>query len=391
MRILVLSKRERVIRTLELEEPDIIPIFYYGIEKTGTAYQAFMESEEYKKNEKYIKNSYSRFKNNWVGDITVQRFFNVDLFSMDPFRSKVKYSIVQSPPGAPGCVLETAGGRLFKIKPQVGTGKPYLWYMDGYYKTPEIRKKYWDEYGKPSELIDDKINYSPKVWNEYVESLSPYLYPMANLGVNLHEALFEGMTMSRVMYYMRKDPKHIHEVMTEYTKTGLEIIKRLSEAGVEVAFYGDDLGSKGKSIFSLKSFREFILPYYRQLYQACRKRGIFIIQHSCGYIDNLLPDMVDAGLQGIQALEPAAGVDLANLKETLGDRLCFLGGMDSTKILNFGSPKDIEEDVKKCIKAAGVGGGYFAGPSHDILNVPWENLLVFHAALEKYRKYPLNF
>ncbi|MFX1446393.1 MAG: uroporphyrinogen decarboxylase family protein, partial [Promethearchaeota archaeon] len=104
-----------------------------------------------------------------------------------------------------------------------------------------------------------------------------------------------------------------------------------------------------------------------------------------------LPDMVDAGLDCIQALEPAAGVDLAQLKETLGDRVAFMGGMDSSNILNFGTPEDVKEDVKKCIKAAAPGGGYFAGPSHNILNAPWENMLALKAALEKYRKYPLNF
>ena len=117
---------------------------------------------------------------------------------------------------------------------------------------------------------------------------------------------------------------------------------------------------------------------------------MFIIQHSCGYIDKLLPDMVDGGLDCIEALEPAAGVDLAHLKETLGDRVSFMGGMDATRTLSFGTPKEVEEEVKRCIKAAAVGGGYFAGPSHNILNVPWENILAFRAAIEKYRKYPLK-
>ena len=48
-------------------------------------------------------------------------------------------------------------------------------------------------------------------------------------------------------------------------------------------------------------------------------------------------------------------------------------------------------NVKKCIKVAGKGGGYFIGPSHDILNMPWENVMAMRAAIEKYRKYPLTF
>jgi uroporphyrinogen decarboxylase len=178
--------------------------------------------------------------------------------------------------------------------------------------------------------------------------------------------------------------------MIESNKVNLEIIKRFAEAGVDIVFYMDDLGMKQRSIFSLKQFKEFILPYYKQIFQACKKNGMFVLQHSCGYIDKLLPHMVDAGLNGIQALEPAAGVDLAHLKENLGDRVAFIGGIDGSNILNFGTPKDVEEEVKRCIKAAAHGGGYFAGPSHNILNAPWENILALRAAIEKYRNYPLN-
>ena len=100
--------------------------------------------------------------------------------------------------------------------------------------------------------------------------------------------------------------------------------------------------------------------------------------------------MAEAGLSCIQALEPAAGVDLAYLKQTLGDKISFMGGIDSSRILNFGTHEDIVEEVKRCVKAAGNNGGYFVGPSHNILTTPMENLKVLRDAIEKYRKYPLN-
>jgi len=388
---MVLSKRERVIRTLELDdEPDIIPIHTLGFEKTGTAYREFLKSDEYEKNKKLIKNKYKRSKNNWVGDITEQRFWNVDCYAMDPFKTKIYETRVQGPHEYPNCQINTITGKLYKYVPQVGTELPYIWYVDGYFKSPEILYKYWDEYGKPSDHINNKINYSPQIWDEYVKSLEPYLYPMASLPIAMHEAVFEGMTIGRALYFMRKKPEFIHDVMAEYTKTNLEIVKRFAEAGVDIVFYYDDLGFKGRSIFSIKDLLEFIIPYYKKIYQECKKNGIFIVQHSCGYIDEVLPYLVDAGLSCIQALEPAAGVNLAKLKESLGDKVCFMGGMDSSRALNFGTPKDVEEDVKKCIKVAAEGGGYFAGPSHNILNVPWENVLALRAALEKYRNYPLN-
>ncbi len=387
---MTLSKRERVIRTLELEEPDIIPIHNLGLEKTGISYQYFRKSEEYTKYKTYIKNDFSRFKYQWAGSITELRFWNVDLHGMDPWGVKFNFIIIEAPPEYPKGSMFPLDGRIFKATKQIDTGLSYIWYEDGYFKTPEIVHEYWDKYGKPIDQINDNLNYSPQIWDSYIKSLESYLYPMAILPVPISESLFEGMTIPRVGYYMRKNPKIIHEVLNEYTKLNLEVIKRLAEAGVDIVFNLDDLGFKGRSIFSIEQFKEFLLPYYTQMYQAAKKNSMFFIQHSCGYIDKLLPHMVKAGLNGIQALEPAAGVDLPHLKESLGDRLSFLGGIDSSNILNFGTPKDIEEEVKRCIKAAARGGGYFAGPSHNILNAPWENILALRAAIEKYRMYPLN-
>lgn len=384
---MVLSKRERVIRTLELDgEPDVIPIHTLGFEPTGTACQEFLKSEEKKELNTKITNTVSKRTN----DITEQRFWNADLHSTNPF-NVIRTYLKRPPPEYPECAIDVMSGRIFKLVKQVETNLTYYWYVGGHYTTPEILHSYWDEYGKPSEIVNKKTNISKQIWDAHVEATSRYFYPMPECPISMHEFIFEGMTISRVAYYMRKNPQFIHEVMKEYAKTNLEVIKQYAEAGVDVVFYLDDLGYKGKSIFSLKDFREFILPYYKLIYQACRKNGMLVAQHSCGYIDKLLPDMVDAGLNGIQALEPAAGVDLTYLKETLGDRVCFMGGMDASRVLNFETPKEIEEEVKRCIKAAAKGGGYFAGPSHNILNVPWENVLAFRAAIEKYRKHPINF
>jgi len=389
---MTLSKRERVFRTLELDDNiDKLPVHYLGFEKSASSYQRFLKTDEYNKNKLFVENEFSKVKYCWAGDITELRFWNVDCHAMDPWGpKKFKEPTKRAPPEYPDCNISAIDGRLWKLVKQVDTGIAYLWYIDGYFRTPEILHSYWDKYGKPSELVNDKLNYTPQIWDGYVDSLKNYLYPMVPLPVAIHESLFEGLTMSRVAYYMRKNPQFIHEVLEEYTKLNLEVIKRVHEAGAGIIFYSDDLGYKGRSILSIEQFKKFILPYYKKLYEACNKRGMFIVQHSCGYIDKNLPYMAEAGLNCIQALEPGAGVDLDYLKQTLGDKLSFMGGIDSSRILNFGTANDIVQEVKRCVKAAGNNGGYFVGPSHNILNAPWENIVVLRNAIEKYRKYPLN-
>jgi uroporphyrinogen-III decarboxylase len=387
-----LSKRERVIRTLELNDNiDKLPVHYLGFELTSISYQTFLKTKEYKDYYTFIENDFSKVKYCWAGDITELRYWNVDCHSMDPWGpKKYREKTKRAPPEYPDCMISALNGCIWKLVKQVDTGLAYLWYVDGYFRNPEIVHSYWDKYGRPSEQVNDKLNYTSQIWDGYVNKLEKYVYPMAFLPVAIHESLFEGMTMSRVAYYMRKNPQFIHEVLNEYTQLNIEVIKRFYEAGVDIVFYSDDLGFKGRSIMSLENFRKFILPYYKKLYTACKKRGMFIVQHSCGYIDKNLPDMVDAGLNCIQALEPAAGVDLANLKQILGERLSFMGGIDSSRALNFGTAEDIIQEVKRCVKAAGYNGGYFVGPSHNILNASWENIKVLRDAIEKFRQYPIN-
>ncbi len=115
-----------------------------------------------------------------------------------------------------------------------------------------------------------------------------------------------------------------------------------------------------------------------------------MIQHSCGYLHDYLPLMADAGLNCIQAVQPTAENDLAYLVETLGDKLAFMGCLDDTRVLKFGTPKDVEEDVKKFIRIAGPSGNFCPGPTNTVLDPPWENVLALNAALEKHRSYPLK-
>jgi len=384
----VLSKRERVFKALELDgEPDLVPINVFGFEHTGTSFQAYKNSEESKKYHSWVQLKANKLKYY----ISEPRFWDVDIFAMDPFgHKKLKVRTKKAPPEYPDSYIDLMDGRIYKNIAQINTGLQYSWYVGGYYTTPEILHSYWDRYGKPSELINDRIKYSPRIWNEFVEAVSPYFYPMVSMPINPTESLFNGLSLVRLAYYMRKNRQFIHEIMEEYAKANIEIIKRLSEAGVDIIFFGDDFGYKENPIFSVKDFRELILPYHKNMYDKCKKKGMLTVLHSCGKIDSFLPDLVNIGLNCIQSLEATAGVDLAGLKKTLGNKLCFMGGLDSSGVLTFGTPQDVEQDVKRCLKAAGHGGGYIIGPSHDILNMPWENVLAMRAAIEKYRRYPLN-
>jgi hypothetical protein len=392
---MTLSKRERVIRFLELDdEPDKCPIFTLGFETSGWGMQQYYNSEEYKNvlvKPEELDFGPESFRTRIAWLITQMKFWHADLVMSDPFK-KYKRNIYPMPEGYPNAEnlnWNCISGRIMSVGKNPITGRVHEWYVDGFFKTKEKLHEVWDEYGKPIDRITEG-ELSPKLWKEYVDGLSPHVYPMANLSLAMSEYLCEGHTHGYAMKLMRKDPKHMHYVMNEYTKANVETVKRLGDAGVDIVMFLDDLGYRGRGIWSPKNFKEFVLPYYKRIYQAARKKGMFMVQHSCGYLHDYLPLMADAGLNCIQSVQPTAENDLAHLVDTLGDKLSFMGCLDDTRVLKFGTPKDVEEDVKKFIKIAGPTGNFAPGPTNTVLDPPWENVLSLISALEKYRSYPLQ-
>ena len=83
-------------------------------------------------------------------------------------------------------------------------------------------------------------------------------------------------------------------------------------------------------------------------------------------------------------------MDTAHLKRKYGDRLSFWGTVDIQEVMPFGTPEDVEEEVRMRIQTIGPGGGFIIGPSHNIQpDVPLENTLAFYRAVEKYGYYPV--
>jgi len=154
----------------------------------------------------------------------------------------------------------------------------------------------------------------------------------------------------------------------------------------EVVFGGDDMGQKGRPLLSPEMYRKFFKEPYREIFQKVHDMGAKIFNHSCGNIVELLPDMIDAGLDGWQSLEPAALVDHDFIKKKYGEKLFFVGGIDSREI-SFGSKESLEKHVESQIRLMGKKGGYIPGPTHDFLTeTPLENCLIMRDAIHKYSK-----
>lgn len=160
---------------------------------------------------------------------------------------------------------------------------------------------------------------------------------------------------------------------------------------------GEDLGMQTGPLYAPRTFRELILPPLRRRWHAARayldrvNPAAKLMLHSCGSVHAYIPDLIEAGVQVLDPVQPrAAGMESAALKRDFGARLTFHGGVDIQEVLPFGTPQAVEAEVRRRVGAFGPGGGYILAPAHNVqADVPPANVVAMCRAAQRHGRYPL--
>ena len=160
-------------------------------------------------------------------------------------------------------------------------------------------------------------------------------------------------------------------------------------AGVDMLFVGDDIGIQTGPIMQPQMWRELLLPPLRRIIAAARsvRPDIPVAYHSCGSVAFAVEELMEAGVDVLQSVQPEAN-DVAALKREYGEHLAFWGGAGSQSTLSRGTPRDVDEEVRRLIDTVGAGGGYICSPAHFLEpECPLENIDAFVAAVQRYGWY----
>ena len=155
----------------------------------------------------------------------------------------------------------------------------------------------------------------------------------------------------------------------------------------------DDLGGENAPLISPDLYREMVKPAQKKLWQFIKDNTeAQLFQHTCGNVYSLIPDLIEIGVDILNPVQVAAkDMDSKRLKEEFGDRLTFWGAIDTQRVLPYGSPEDVETEVKKRIADMAPGGGYVLTAVHNIqAGVSPENICMMYDAAKKYGKYPID-
>ena len=173
-----------------------------------------------------------------------------------------------------------------------------------------------------------------------------------------------------------------HYLFNKVTEYFIGYFKKALEAAngrIDLAFTADDIGGQNDLLVSLPLWEEMIKPYHKRLNKTIHEYGAKIIYHSDGAVMKALDGLIDMSIDVLEALQfDALGMDPVELKEKAGDKLSFHGGVSVQSTLPFGTPEQVEAEVKERIKVLGKNGGYILAPSHAVqAGTPPENIYAF--------------
>jgi uroporphyrinogen decarboxylase len=160
---------------------------------------------------------------------------------------------------------------------------------------------------------------------------------------------------------------------------------------VQVIKVADDLGTENSLIISPEHYRMYVKPRQKKFYDFLKGHSdARILLHSCGAIADIIPDLIEIGVDAINPVQVSArGMDSRVLKRRFGDRISFWGGgCDTQHVLPFGSVKDVTEEVRKRTRDLAPGGGFVFTPVHNIqFDIPPQKVAALYQAAITYGDY----
>ena len=209
-----------------------------------------------------------------------------------------------------------------------------------------------------------------------------------HMGVFEHLKDWFGDAETLVMPY--EDPARLERELARAVEWKIGVYGAYVQAGVDVVWIGDDLGTQRSLVMSPEQYRRWYRGCHLRLVEHLVKlRGdVRVAFHCCGYVTPLIPDLIEIGIDILEAVQ-AECMDIGLLKREYGQDISFWGGVGAQSVLARTTPRQVKDGVRKTLSIMAPGGGYIAAPCHTLTEeVPWESIVAFHEAIQRYGAYP---
>jgi len=405
-----MRSRERVLKAINHEEPDRIPIDVGGTRQSGIAALTYHELKDalglktptrvfdvYQMIAEIERPVMERLGADCVGLNRLAVAFGIENREYRPWQFPVDGGpIVEVPVGFQpvkdgnrDLLIVDAGGETIAKMPAGGL------YFDRLNKYPGAAHLPAEEMSLPL-ISDEELDHLAQQAEAYEQNTDfaviAQLGPAYELFWGMGTGDFPGWMMT-----LATEPDYVHSLYQRLAENWIENLKRFHAAvgdRIQVLQFNDDLGTQDAPFLSEKMFRELVMPYYKRGLDWVHANTPWkVFMHNDGSLAPLIPSLIEMGVDILNPVQTTAtNMDPVMLKREFGDQLVFWGGScDCQSTLPFGAPEDVSREVTEHVQALAPGGGYVFASVHNIqAHIPPANVLAMFDTARSVGVYPIH-
>jgi uroporphyrinogen decarboxylase len=257
-----------------------------------------------------------------------------------------------------------------------GSHLQYVQYWGWPTETPNKSEHFIDEFNvtwnrtgadKDIGVVDNPVIFKPDIslWREpkldenrlrceyeHLIKTKKDKFTFAGIGFSMFEWAWSLCGMENTLMNMIEEPWFMHELFDKICDYNLKIIDIANEYEFDGFYFGDDWGQQKGLIMGPRLWREFIKPRMKRMYERAKKNGKYILQHSCGDIQELFPDLIGIGLDCYQTFQPEI-YDIEKIKKEYGNALTFWGGISTQQLLPYATPEEVKLETVRIMRIMG--------------------------------------
>jgi uroporphyrinogen decarboxylase len=316
-----MSSEERVLRVLQLQEPDRVPHF------------------------------------EWLVDHRVREALYPGCKSSEDFALKMGHDAIIVDP-------------IYK-KERIGANR---WLSEWGYVTQDTTEEHGIEVESPIRTMADFERYTPPDPHEparyaAVEAAVQKYRGRKAVIVHLNDIFSLPrylMSMQGLLMAIVSDPELVKGLVEMSVRVNLELAREVAARGATIVYTGDDYAYNKGPLMSPRHFREFFYPGLCRVMRGYKELGLYVIKHTDGNIWPIIDMIIDSGIDCLDPIDPQAGMDLGEVKDKYGHRVALKGNVDCAQLLTFGTTEEVIEATKDALRKGMPGGGFILSSSNSI-------------------------
>ena len=253
-----------------------------------------------------------------------------------------------------------------------------LWRMDRrpwHLEEPGLKQPSFEGYNFPTP--DQFVNPTLKENAEKAMAANPDAFSLINIGWGIFEQSWRARGFQNSMIDSIAEPDFYGEFLDRLTELRLSMVEQCANIQADAIMFGDDWGDQRGVIIGPERWRKFLKPRWAKIYDAVHAQGKIVISHCCGSVADIMPDMIEIGLDVFESAQPEPdNMNPYKLKRKYGDKITFWGCLGSQSTIHFGTPQDIRNEIQHLVKEMGKSGGYILAPAKGFQpGTPLENAI----------------